>query len=48
VPEVLVSLHVLGAALVTIAAAALWAGLTERPAPAPTPAPAPALADRGA
>jgi len=47
-PEVLVSLHVLGAALVTIAAAALWAGLTERPAPAPTPAPAPALADRGA
>ncbi|HYH30508.1 MAG TPA: COX15/CtaA family protein [Pseudonocardia sp.] len=31
VPEVLVSLHVLGAALVTVAAAALWAGLTERP-----------------
>jgi heme a synthase len=49
VPEVLVSLHVLGAALVTVAAAALWATLTERPAvPAPTPAPAPALADRGA
>lgn len=32
VPEALVSLHVLGAALVTVAAAALWAGLTERPA----------------
>jgi cytochrome c oxidase assembly protein subunit 15 len=30
VPEVLVALHVLGAAAVTIAAAALWAGLTER------------------
>ncbi|TQM45722.1 COX15/CtaA family protein [Pseudonocardia cypriaca] len=49
IPEILVSLHVLGAALVTVAAAALWATLTERPAlPAPTPAPAPALADRGA
>jgi cytochrome c oxidase assembly protein subunit 15 len=49
VPEVLVSLHVLGAALVTIAAAALWAALTERPpVPAPTPARAPALADSGA
>jgi heme a synthase len=49
VPEVLVSLHVLGAALVTVAAAALWATLTERPAvPVPAPAPAPALADRGA
>jgi cytochrome c oxidase assembly protein subunit 15 len=49
VPEVLVSLHVLGAALVTVAAAALWASLTERTAlPAPTPARAPALADRGA
>ena len=34
VPEVLVSLHVLGAALVTVAAAALWAGTVERP-PAP-------------
>jgi heme a synthase len=46
VPEVLVSLHVLGAALVTVAAAALWAGLTERPAvPAPAPARAPAFAD---
>jgi cytochrome c oxidase assembly protein subunit 15 len=49
VPEVLVSLHVLGAALVTVAAAALWASLTERPAAAePTPARAPALADHGA
>jgi len=32
VPEVLVSLHVLGAALVTIGAAALWSGTTVRPA----------------
>jgi heme a synthase len=49
VPEALVSLHVLGAALVTVAAAALWASLTERPAvAAPAPARAPALADRGA
>jgi cytochrome c oxidase assembly protein subunit 15 len=52
VPEVLVSLHVLGAALVTVAAAGLWAGLTERPhvaAPDTTPAPTPepALAERG-
>jgi cytochrome c oxidase assembly protein subunit 15 len=31
VPEVLVSLHVLGAALVTVAAAALWAGTVQRP-----------------
>ena len=31
VPEALVSLHVLGAALVTVAAAALWAGTVERP-----------------
>jgi cytochrome c oxidase assembly protein subunit 15 len=49
VPEVLVSLHVLGAALVTVAAAAVWAGLTERPhiaAAAPSPAPEPALAER--
>jgi cytochrome c oxidase assembly protein subunit 15 len=50
VPEALVSLHVLGAALVTVAAARLWAGLTERPyVPAPderpTPAPEPALAE---
>ena len=30
-PEALVSLHVLGAALVTVAAAALWAGTVERP-----------------
>ncbi|WP_147259646.1 COX15/CtaA family protein [Pseudonocardia hierapolitana] len=49
VPEVLVSLHVLGAALVTVAAAAMWAALTERPAvPAPAPARAPALTDSGA
>jgi cytochrome c oxidase assembly protein subunit 15 len=49
VPEVLVSMHVLGAALVTVAAAALWAALTERTAaPAPTGARAPALAERGA
>ena len=34
VPEALVSLHVLGAALVTVAAAALWAGTVERPAAA--------------
>lgn len=32
VPEVLVALHVLGAALVTVAAAWLWAGMRERPA----------------
>jgi cytochrome c oxidase assembly protein subunit 15 len=31
VPEALVSLHVLGAALVTVAAASLWAATTERP-----------------
>jgi cytochrome c oxidase assembly protein subunit 15 len=36
VPEVLVSLHVLGACLVTAAAAALWAASTNRP---PVPAP---------
>jgi cytochrome c oxidase assembly protein subunit 15 len=49
VPEVLVSLHVLGAGLATVAAAALWAGLTERPhlaLPEPAPAPEPALAER--
>ena len=41
VPEALVSLHVLGAALVTVGAAALWAGTTERPhgaTPPQTPA----------
>jgi cytochrome c oxidase assembly protein subunit 15 len=41
VPEALVSLHVLGAALVTVGAAALWAGTAERPhnvTVAPTPA----------
>ena len=50
VPEVLVSLHVLGAALVTVAAAALWAGLTERPQQPATSVPAapqPVLADHG-
>lgn len=35
VPEALVALHVLGAAGVTVGAAALWAGLTERPGTAP-------------
>jgi cytochrome c oxidase assembly protein subunit 15 len=54
VPEALVSLHVLGAALVTTAAAALWAGTARRPpvdapgtpdAPRSEPA-APALAER--
>ncbi|MBC3192518.1 heme A synthase [Pseudonocardia sp. C8] len=38
VPELLVSLHVLGAGLVTAAAAWVWAGTAVRPAP---PAPAP-------
>ncbi len=41
VPEALVSLHVLGAALVTVGAAALWAGTVERPRAA-TVHPAPA------
>jgi heme a synthase len=45
VPEVLVSLHVLGAALVTVAAAALWAGLSERPPPATGVAREPVLAE---
>ena len=52
VPEALVSLHVLGAVLVTVAAAALWAG-TARRAPVPLPLPdevpagaSPALAER--
>jgi cytochrome c oxidase assembly protein subunit 15 len=40
VPEALAALHVLGAALVTVAAAALWAATTERAA-----APAPAVPD---
>ena len=39
VPEALVSLHVLGAALVTVAAAALWAGTASR-APVVEPDPA--------
>lgn len=46
VPETLVSLHVLGAALVTTAAATLWAGLTQRPSvdvPTGPPAEEPAL-----
>ena len=34
VPELLVSLHVLGAGLVTAAASAVWAGTTTRPSPA--------------
>ena len=54
VPEALVSLHVLGAALVTVAAAALWAATAQRerlPAPPPASpdalgADAPALAER--
>ncbi len=33
VPEALAALHVLGAGLVTVAAAGLWVALTERPAP---------------
>ncbi|NMI01889.1 COX15/CtaA family protein [Pseudonocardia acidicola] len=52
VPEVLVSLHVLGAGLVTVAAAALWAGTVERPreeqVPAAPAGPAPELADAAA
>jgi cytochrome c oxidase assembly protein subunit 15 len=53
VPEVLVSLHVLGAALVTVAAAAVWSATTVRPGGRPgarppvTAAQAPALAERG-
>jgi heme a synthase len=52
VPEALVSLHVLGAALVTVAAAALWAGTAVRPSATspdrspPRAAARPALADR--
>jgi heme a synthase len=52
VPEALVSLHVLGAVLVTVAAAALWAGTARRP-PVPPPLPdelpagaSPVLAER--
>jgi heme a synthase len=45
VPEVLVSLHVLGAALVTVAAAALWAGTVERPFTAPAAPVTPEAAD---
>jgi cytochrome c oxidase assembly protein subunit 15 len=54
VPEALVSLHVLGAALVTVAAAAVWTGTAHRPAgpvpagdpPAPVHIDPPALAER--
>ncbi len=47
VPEVLVALHVLGAALVTVAAAALWAGTVDRTAvEAAAAAPELAAADR--
>jgi cytochrome c oxidase assembly protein subunit 15 len=50
VPEVLVSLHVLGAALVTVAAAAMWAATTQPTPAAPPPGPGatdrPALAER--
>ncbi len=45
VPETLVSLHVLGACLVTAAAAALWAATTERPPPAPVEPPAPEVTE---
>jgi cytochrome c oxidase assembly protein subunit 15 len=46
VPETLAALHVLGAALVTVAAAALWAAITERPvAPVPVPPSEPVLSD---
>jgi heme a synthase len=41
VPETLVSLHVLGAALVTVAAAALWAATAVRPAAGPAAGPPP-------
>jgi cytochrome c oxidase assembly protein subunit 15 len=42
VPEVLVALHVLGAALTTAAAGLVWAGLSRRePAAAPVSSPAP-------
>jgi cytochrome c oxidase assembly protein subunit 15 len=49
VPEVLVALHVLGAAVVTVAMAAVWAGTATPPSTDPAPAPvraAAALADR--
>lgn len=48
VPEALVSLHVLGAALVTVGAAAVWSGTTSRPQLAPVAAahPEPALPGR--
>jgi heme a synthase len=45
VPEVLAALHVLGAGLVTVAAAALWAATTERPAAVPPAPPAPGADD---
>jgi len=47
VPEVLVALHVLGAAAVTVGAAALWAGLTERAGAVSTTRPAEVALARG-
>ena len=47
VPELLVSLHVLGAGLVTAAAAGVWSGTTTRPAPAPAPSPTPPATTAG-
>lgn len=46
VPELLVSLHVLGAGLVTAAAASVWSGTSTRPAPASPAGPA-AVVDAG-
>ncbi len=40
VPDVLVAFHVLGAGLVTVGAAALWAGTSRRPHAVPVPPPA--------
>lgn len=47
VPEVLVSFHVLGAGLVTVGAAFLWSGTTERPAVNDVASPAPQLVGTG-
>jgi len=44
VPEVLVSLHVLGAGLVTVGAAAVWSGTVRRDPAEPTPSARPQLA----
>lgn len=46
VPEILVALHVLGAAATTVAAAALWSGLTTRADVAAAPDAAPAVLTR--